>query len=42
MFDKLNCTKILMTLLWNENEIDHEYLKYILKLFNMLLHNGNR
>lgn len=30
-----------MTLLWNENEVDHDYLKHILKLFNMLLYGGN-
>lgn len=30
-----------MNLLWNENEVDHNYLKYILKLFNLLLYGGN-
>lgn len=42
MYDRLNATKILMTLLWNENEVEYDYLKQLLKLFIALLRGGNK
>lgn len=41
IFNKLNATKILMGLLWNEEEHNLEYLSTLLSLFCMMLKGGN-
>ncbi|EGR27785.1 MIR domain protein, partial [Ichthyophthirius multifiliis] len=40
--DKLNATKIVLKLFWDENENDSYYLNYLLKFLNLLLKNGNK
>ncbi|CAD8133483.1 unnamed protein product [Paramecium octaurelia] len=41
ILNKLNATKILMQLLWSEDENDLQYLTTLLSLFCMLLKKGN-
>lgn len=41
IFNKLNAVKIVMKLIWNENEKGQEYLNNLLKFINILLKGGN-
>jgi hypothetical protein len=40
--DKLNATKIVLMLFWNEFDNDSNYLNYLLKFIILLLKGGNK
>ena len=42
MFDRLNATKILLILIWEDFENDRQFLYYLFKFFVSLLFGGNR
>ena len=42
MFDRLNTTKILLILIWEDTENDTAFLYYLFKFFVSLLFGGNR
>ncbi len=42
MFDRLNATKILLILIWENTENDPFFLNYLLKFFILLLTGGNK
>ena len=42
MFDRLNTTKILLILIWEDTDNDHQFLYYLFKFFVSLLFGGNR
>lgn len=42
MFDRLNTTKILLILIWEDTENDRLFLYYLFKFFVSLLFGGNR
>ena len=42
MFDRLNTTKILLILIWEDSEHDTSFLYYLFKFFVSLLFGGNR